>query len=109
MTMANADYTWPATSHDAIWSWPDIFLNPDAPFRPDLMDDFSRRGAAIAVALEGWASCMMGNKLPAEFGRAMVDLSKIAGLRSSAPAAFSAACDRWLHEWDDRQKEGATE
>ena len=65
-------------NQSADYIWPDIFANPDKPYRLE-EGDHERRGAALADALTAWANVKAGSRPPATFGAAMVRLNEITG------------------------------
>ena len=79
--------------------WPELILNPDAEFKPDVAPEH-RQAAAIAEGLSAWGCCHAGSalagKLPEGFGRGILRLSQIAGLDSATPEAFHKAADEFL-------------
>ena len=76
----------------ADYIWPDIFANPDMPYR---LEDgkHERRGAALADALTGWANAMAGSRPPETFGAAMVRLHEITGCLT--PEETMQAAKEW--------------
>ena len=80
--------------------WPEFFSDIDAPFHPEL-DEFKRRGAAIACGNSAWGGVLAGNVPPSTFGNGLVKLGEIASMESCTHEAFSAAARTWLAQSDD--------